>query len=118
MFQAYSYLNMAYLIHLNMVYGVATISRMLKNIGLFCKRALQKRPVFCKETCIFKHLTHRSHPISDTFEYGISDTYVSLECTFLFLHMVAAYKKALVSSVHLFAYIYIYMYVYFTCVCI
>ena len=44
-------------------YGVATISRMLKNIGLFCKRALQKRPVFCKETCIFKHPTHRSHPI-------------------------------------------------------
>jgi len=36
---------------------------MLKNIGLFCKRALQKRPVFCKETCIFKHPTHRSHPI-------------------------------------------------------
>jgi len=36
---------------------------MLKNIGLFCKRALQKRPVFCKKTCIFKHPTHRSHPI-------------------------------------------------------
>jgi len=36
---------------------------MLKNIGLFCKRALQKRPVFCKETCIFKHPTNRSHPI-------------------------------------------------------
>jgi len=45
-------------------YEVATISRMLKNIGLFCKRALQKRPVFCKETCIFKHPTHRSHPIA------------------------------------------------------
>jgi len=45
-------------------YGVATISRMLKNIGLFCKRALQKRPVLCKETCIFKHPTNRSHPIA------------------------------------------------------
>jgi len=45
-------------------YGVATISRMLKYIGLFCKRTLQKRPVFCKETCIFKHPTHRSHPIT------------------------------------------------------
>jgi len=44
-------------------YGVATMSRMLKNIGLFYKRALQKRPVFCKETCIFKHPTNRSHPI-------------------------------------------------------
>ena len=29
-------------------YGVATISRLLKMIGLFCKRALQKRPIFCK----------------------------------------------------------------------
>ena len=48
-------------------YGVATISRMLKNIGLFCKRALQKRPVFCKETCIFKHPTHRSHPIEEPY---------------------------------------------------
>ena len=45
-------------------YGVATISRMLKNTGLFCKRDLQKRPIFCKETYIFKHPTHRSHPIS------------------------------------------------------
>jgi len=44
-------------------YGVATISRMHKNIGLFCKRDLQKRPIFCKETYIFKHPTHRSHPI-------------------------------------------------------
>ena len=44
-------------------YGVATISRMLKNIGLFCKRDLQKRPIFCKETYIFKHPTNRSHPI-------------------------------------------------------
>jgi len=48
----------------SIVYGVATISRMLKNIGLFCKRDLQKRPIFCKETYIFKHPTHRSHPIS------------------------------------------------------
>jgi len=37
---------------------------MLKNIGLFCKRDLQKRPIFCKETYIFKHPTNRSHPIS------------------------------------------------------
>ena len=53
-------------------YGVATISRMLKNIGLFCKRALQKRPVFCKETCIFKHPTNRSHPIAMHESYDLS----------------------------------------------
>jgi len=51
-------------------YGVATISRMLQIIGLFCKRALQKRPVFCKETFIFKHPTHRSHPITTNFLYN------------------------------------------------
>ena len=55
-------------------YGVATISRMLKNIGLFCKRALQKRPVFCKETCIFKHPTHRSHPIPENTCVSITST--------------------------------------------
>ena len=53
-------------------YGVATISRMLKNIGLFCKRDLQKRPIFCKETYIFKHPTHRSHPIHTFFDVGLA----------------------------------------------
>jgi len=52
---------------------------MLKNIGLFCKRALQKRPVFCKETCIFKHPTHRSHPIWD-FSYGMCYGISHMEC--------------------------------------
>jgi len=41
---------------------VASISRLLKIIGLFCKRALQKRPIFCKETYNFKEPTIRSHP--------------------------------------------------------
>ena len=44
-------------------HGVATISRLLKIIGLFCKRALQKRPVFSKETYNFKEPSTRSHPI-------------------------------------------------------
>jgi len=44
-------------------YGVATMSRLLKSIGLFCKRALQKRPIFSKETYNLKEPTNRSHPI-------------------------------------------------------
>ena len=48
-------------------YGVATISRLLKNIGRFCKRALQRRPIFCKETYGFKEPTNRSHPIGLTY---------------------------------------------------
>jgi len=45
-------------------YGVATISRLLQIIGLFCKRALLKRLYFAKETYDFKEPTNRSHPIS------------------------------------------------------
>jgi len=44
-------------------YGVATISRLLKIIGLFCKRALYKRLYFAKETYNFKETTNRGHPI-------------------------------------------------------
>ena len=43
--------------------GMATISRLLKMIGLFCKRALHKRRYFAKETYDFKEPTNRSHPI-------------------------------------------------------
>jgi len=45
-------------------YGVATISRLLKITGLFCKRALSKRRCFAKETYNLKEPTNRSHPIS------------------------------------------------------
>jgi len=44
-------------------YGVATISRLLTIIGLFCKRALSKRLYSAKETYYFKEPTNRSHPI-------------------------------------------------------
>ena len=39
------------------------ISRLLKIIGLFCKRAPRKRPIFSKERYNFKEPTNRSHPI-------------------------------------------------------
>jgi len=45
------------------LYGVATISRLLKIIGLFCKRALSKRLNSAKETHNLKEPTNRSHPI-------------------------------------------------------
>jgi len=37
---------------------------MEKIIGLFCKRALQKKQYFAKETYHFKEPANRSHPIS------------------------------------------------------
>ena len=44
-------------------YEVATVSRLLKIIGLFCKRALLKRLYSAKETYDFKEPTNRSHVI-------------------------------------------------------
>jgi len=45
-------------------YGVATMSRMLKNTGLFAEYRSLFDISFAKETYIFKHPTNRSHPIS------------------------------------------------------
>jgi len=44
-------------------YGVATLSRIDKIVGLFCKRALYKRRYSAKETCHFIDPTDHSHPI-------------------------------------------------------
>ena len=44
-------------------YGVATISRMLKNICLFAEYRSLLQVSFAKETYIFKHPTNSSHPI-------------------------------------------------------
>jgi len=43
-------------------YGVALVSRIDKSIGLFCKRALQKRRYSAKETDDFIDPNDRSHP--------------------------------------------------------
>ena len=45
-------------------YGVASISRLLKIISLFCKRTLSKRQYSAKKTYNFKETTNRSHPIA------------------------------------------------------
>jgi len=44
-------------------YGVATISRLLKIIGLFCRISSLLYGSFAKETYNFKEPTSRSHPI-------------------------------------------------------
>jgi len=44
-------------------YGVATISRLLKMIGLFCRILSLVWVSFAKETYHFKEPTNRSHPI-------------------------------------------------------
>jgi len=75
--------------------GVATISRLLKITGLFCKRALCKRWCSAKETYNFKEPTNRSHPIwhdsskcdmAHLFYYNSTHPYTHLCVTWL-IHM-------------------------------
>ena len=47
-----------------LLYGVATISRLLKLIGLFCRIQSLLSGSFANETCHFKESTNRSHPIT------------------------------------------------------
>jgi len=48
--------------------GIATMSRLLLIIGLFCQRALQKRLYSAKETYNFKEPNNHSHPICRTYQ--------------------------------------------------
>jgi len=58
-------------------YGVATTSRLLKIISLFCKRALQKRLYSAKETYNLKEPTKDSHPICQKGSRSL----LTLRCT-------------------------------------
>jgi len=49
--------------HMNLSYEAATIRRLPKRIGLFCKRILLKRLYSARETYAFKEPTHHSHPL-------------------------------------------------------
>jgi len=61
-------------------YGVATISRFLKMIGLFCKRALQKRLYSAKETYNFKEPANRSHPTPKSKSLRLNTWNEHLDC--------------------------------------
>ena len=45
------------------IYGVDSVGRIDKIIGLFCKRVLSKRLYSVKETCNFIDPTNRSQPM-------------------------------------------------------
>jgi len=50
-------------VQFNNIYGVALTCKLLKSVGLFCKRDLQKRRYSAIEIYNFKEPTKRSHPI-------------------------------------------------------
>ena len=68
--------------HLNWCYGVATISKLLKIIGLFCKRALYKRRYSENETCNSKEPTNCSHPIYEKTGHALAadETWLTGSC--------------------------------------
>jgi len=87
-------------------YGVAMISRMLKNICLFCKRALQKRPVHIlnmtvrtvREWLAWMHVrVHKifSFKIFDRSPTSIDIFAVAMGSLFLPTPMVTDYKQVM-----------------------
>jgi len=94
-------------------YGVASISRLLKIISLFCKRALQKRRYSAKETYIFKEPTNRSHPI---------ESYPSATIWVWMSHIKYVTSRIRSHIIHMRgSSIYVYMCTYmgiYTCICI
>ena len=94
------YLSIYEYMYINMyTYRVALVSSIDKIKGLFCKRALQKKQYFAKETYNFKEPTSRSHPISE----------LSI-CLYIYIHMYR--QHCLFNHIYIDIYTYVYTYVY------
>jgi len=77
---------------------MAMISRILKIIGLFCKRALWKRRYSARETYNFKEPTNRSHPFSPP--QRCFTKHVAVCCIVLQCSAVCSVVGVLLSVVH------------------
>ena len=91
-------------------YGVATMSRLLQIIGLFCKRALQNRLYFAKETYNFKKPTNRSHPICVNPSWNMLHTYKYVRvhmCKYVHVTYVHMRKYVHVTYVHMCKYVHV-----------
>jgi len=76
---------------LNLNNGLATISRLLKITGLFCKRALSKRTYSAKETYNFKEPTNRSHPIDI---WGVLEESTKHDVIYVMYELVTSYVNS------------------------
>jgi len=85
---SYSISVSAYFLFLKDWYGVATMSRMLKNTGLFAEYRSLLCISFAKETYIFKHPTNRSHPMSWKQESKKTHLLCSRESCHIFEYIV------------------------------
>ena len=110
--------------------GVATISRLLKTLGLFCKRALLKRQYSAKETYNFINPTNRGHPIyivwcmilmhiivyalniyTDIYIYVYTYTYICMY-TYMYVYIY------IYIYIHIYVYIYTYIHIIHLYICI
>ena len=65
---------------------IALVSRIDKIIGLFCKKALQKRQYSAKETYNLIDPTYRSHPISICM-YVCTHVFAFIFCTHIHMYV-------------------------------
>ena len=68
--------------------GVASVSRIDKIIGLFCKRALWKRRYSAKETYNLIDPTYHRHPIHMHVLVYILDSALDHICTYMCMHLI------------------------------
>jgi len=85
------------------VYGVASVSRIDKITGLFCKRALQKRRYSAKETYNLIDPTDRSHLILLHAQYHLMSIHTYIHA---YIHIYT----------HTYTCIYIHICTYFKCI--
>ena len=98
-------------------YGVATISRLLKFIGLFCRTSSLLKGSFAKETYNFKEPTTRSHPLH-TFIRDVTPSHGTWRVWPMYVCVYTCiYTYTLYVCVYMYIYIYVHVYMY-THICI
>ena len=108
-----------------MCYAVATISRLLKVIGLFCKRALLKRLYSAKRPIILRSLLIVATPYVYTGTYWYVYMHARLclcRCVCVYVYMNINVCTCMCECIHvhiwiyIYAYIYIYIFVWLSCI--
>jgi len=77
----------------DVIWGWLWLVGSIKIIGLFCKRALQKRRYSAKETYNFIDPTDRSHPIGN--DYGVAKMHGYLKLLVFFRNRATDYRALL-----------------------
>jgi len=98
----------------NFYYGVATISRLLKITGLFCRISSLLLGSLAKETYNFKEPTNRSHPISYNYIYSTRVPFSSCVCIYIRFYYFAIIYIAIeyVAIISSFRRVCVYIYIY------